>query len=344
MKVLVTGLGSAGQRHVRNLRALYGRDVDILAYRVRALPHVLTDAATMAAGATVEQTYGIRSFSRLADALAEQPAVAIVSNPTTCHLPTALAAARAGCHLLIEKPLADTMEGIDELTALVERQGLVATVGYQLRFHPALVRARALLGQGAIGELQSVHAEFTEYLPDAHPYEDYRQSYAARADLGGGVILCYIHEFDYLTWWLGLPRQVSTTGGRLGDLEIDVEDTATTTMAYRLGTRDVAVEVHQSFLGRPGSRTCRLSGDAGVIDMDLNAPSVTLTRDDGATDRQGFDGFNRNQMFVDELSHFITAVAGGHAPMVPLREAAASLRVALAARESLRSGQAVALS
>ncbi len=344
MKVLIAGLGSVGQRHARNLRALCGAGVEILAYRVRGLPQVITDTMTLDDTVAVEAACGIRSFASLDQALAERPDAVMVCNPNSRHLQTAMAAAHAGCHLFIEKPLSHTVDGVEELIAVVERQRLVATVGYQLRFHPALARARALLCQGAVGPLRSVRAEFGEYLPMAHPYEDYRQSYAARADLGGGVILCYSHEFDYLTWWLGLPQRVTTTGGRLGQLEIDVEDTAITVMDYRFADRDVVVELHQSFLTRPPARTCRIEGDHGVIEVDLNAPSLTMTTAAGGVEQQAFDGFRRNQLFVDELSHFMTAMAGGHAPMVPLREAARSLRVALAARESLALGQAVTLS
>jgi predicted dehydrogenase len=345
VKVLVAGLGSIGQRHVRNLRQLLGRDVEILAYRVRRLPHVITSHMTLDDSRSVEERYSVRSFDDFNQALAERPDAVLVCNPSSEHMPTALAAARVGCHLLVEKPLADSYEHVDELAATVDRHQRVATIGYQLRFHPALRRLRQLLAEGVIGRTVAVRAEMGEYLPAAHPYEDYRQSYAARAELGGGVIFCFIHEFDYLYWLFGRPRRLFTVGGRLGQLEIDVEDTAHTVMECFVDGRPVPVHVQQSFLQRPASRTCEVMGEAGLIRVDLNAPLLTVMSPDGAiVAREAFGGFERNDLFVDELRHFLDAVAGAHGAAVPIAEAAISLRMALAARESLRTGEAVSLS
>lgn len=344
MKVLVAGLGSIGQRHVRNLRALLGAEVEILAYRARGLSHVITDRMEIEAGRTVDERYRLRSFTCLDAALAQHPDAAIVCNPSSLHVRTARAVVEAGCHVLIEKPLSDASDGIDELMELSEQKSLVAAVGYQMRFHPALLRLRALLRGRAIGRVLAVRAEMAEYLPDAHPYEDYRDSYAARSDLGGGVVLCYIHEFDYLQWLFGAPRRIFTVGGRLGDLDIDVEDTAVSSLACIVDDRPVPVQVHQSFVQRPRSRTCVVMGDAGAIHLDLNAPSLTRTDRAGIiVEQEPFSGFERNQLFMDELKHFLACVAGDETPAVPLREAAPSLRMALAARESLRTGLAVAL-
>jgi len=342
MKVAIAGLGSIGQRHARNLRRLLGARLELLAYRTRGFPHVITDQMTIAEGQTVETAYGVRVFDNLDALLAEQPVALLVCNPTSLHLPTALAAARAGCHLLIEKPLSDSYDGVDDLIALIEQRGLVAAVGYQMRCHPALIRLRTLISQGAVGRVVSVRAEMGEYLPDAHPYEDYRQSYAARADLGGGVIRCFIHEFDYVQWLFGPARHVITVGGRLGDLEIDVEDTATTDMQCCVNGHPVSVQVHQSFVQRARSRTCVVTGDAGAIHVDLNAPTLTWTDAAGrVVEQSGFAGFARNHLFVSELTRFLATIAGDGPPPASVHEAALSLRVALAARASLASGQRV---
>lgn len=342
MRILVVGLGSIGQRHVRNLRALRGADVEILAFRARGRPQVITDRMEIAAGRRVAEFYNLREFSHLDEALARQPDAVIVCNPSSLHAATAARALQAGCHVLIEKPLADSYEGIDALIALAESQRLVAAVGYQLRFHPALQTLRTLLCRKAIGRVLSVRAEMGEFLPDAHPYEDYRESYAARADLGGGAILCFIHEFDYVQWLFGAPPRLFTVGGRLGDLDIDVEDTAVTSMECVGDGRPVPVQVNQSFLQRPRSRTCVVNGDAGAIQVDLNSPSLTRTDRAGhIVQRESFVGFDRNQLFLDELRHFLACIAGDATPQVPLAEGARSLRLALAARQSLRTGQVV---
>jgi len=343
VKVLIAGLGSIGQRHARNLRALFGNGVEILAHRVRGLPHVITETMTIEPDGVVEDRYGIRSFAHLDDALAEHPVAAIICNPTSAHVEAALAAVRAGCHVLIEKPLSHAMHGVDELMSLAEEQGVVAAVGYQMRFHPALVRLRELLCRRAVGPVRSVRAEWQEYLPDAHPYEDYRHSYAARADLGGGVILCYIHELDYLTWLFGMPRRISTTGGRSGALDCDVEDTAVCLIEHDVDGRVVPVELRLSFAARPRVRRCEIHGAEGTIHVDLEAPSIEVARPGAVADRIAFPSFSRNQPFLDELRHFFAAIDGSHPPSAPLPDAVRSLRVALAARESLATGEGVEL-
>lgn len=340
MKVLIAGMGSIGQRHARNLRTLLGDDVELLAYRRGDSDLVINDDMTIDSGTTIEHRYGVRVFREWAEALAQRPDAVFVCNPTSLHAATAIAALEAGCHVFVEKPVAHREEDVDLMLALAERHQRVVAVGFQMRCHPALQRARYLLHQGAIGHVTSVRAEFGEYLPNAHPYEDYRTSYAAREDLGGGVILCFIHEFDYLCWLFGTPGRVSTTGGTLGDLEIDVEDTAVTTMGYCLEGRAVEMALHQSFLQRSPSRTCEITGERGTIRIDLRASSIQV---DGATSERQTFPIRRNELFLQELRDYLAAISGRVAPIVTLAEAAQSLKVALAAKRSLATGQPVAL-
>ena len=126
----------------------------------------------------------------------------------------------------MEKPLSNSMVGVKALLAEACRTRRVCYVGYQLRFHPAICRLRDALQNGAIGRVVAVRAFIGEYLPNFHRYEDYRSTYAARHDLGGGVVLSQIHELDYLSLLFGMPRRLFAIGGHLSDLEIDVEDVA----------------------------------------------------------------------------------------------------------------------
>jgi predicted dehydrogenase len=340
MRVLVVGLGGIGQRHVRNLRARLSDKVEILAYRARRQSPVLTDGLEVEAGADLASKYAIREFSELEAALAEQPSAAFICNPSALHLPVALAAAEAGCHLLIEKPLSDRKDGVDALIETVDRNGLCALVAYQLRFHPALRLVHNRLSAGAVGPIVALNAQIGEYLPGWHRYEDYRGMYASRRDLGGGVILSQIHEFDYLYWFLGLPSRVFALGGKRSSLEIDVEDTVSTLMDFH-GT---PVHLHQDYIQRPPARSLQVIGDAGKIVADLITPAVQVFGTDGAVvESHRFEGFLRNSMFMDELTHFLECVSGRAEPIVNLRDGAASLRMALAARESLETGRVVDL-
>jgi predicted dehydrogenase len=339
----VVGLGAIGQRHVRNLRALLGTGVDILAYRVRRLPHVVTPTLETVPDSSVEIEYAIRVFARLEDALAEGPAVAFICNPTSLHVPAAMACARAGCDLFIEKPVSHDLAGLRELMDEVRRGDRIAMVGYQLRFHPCFRALEQLIGERSVGSLLSVRAIVGEYLPGWHPYEDYRGMYAARADLGGGVILTQIHEFDYLYALFGLPRRLFAIGGHLSHLEIDVEDVASTLMEFSVDGAVLPVHLQQDYLQRPVSRSCEVLGSRGKVVMDL--PSLSLTRydGDGVGERRNWETWNRNDAFQDELRHFLECVRERRKPMADLGDGLASLRMALAAKESMAAGRVIEL-
>ncbi len=345
MKLLVVGLGGIGQRHVRNLRRLCGDDLEITACRTRGLARVLTDTLEVDAEAGLASTYRLTETHDLDRALADGPDAVLVCNPTSLHISTALAAARAGSHLFVEKPLSDRWNGVDELIDVVERQRLAGAVGYQMRFHPCLRRLRELLDANAVGRVIAVHALVGEFLPDWHTYEDYRDLYASRRDLGGGVILTQIHELDYLIWLFGMPRRTFALGGHLSRLELDVEDTASLLLECVAGDTIIPVYVHQDYVMQPPTRTCQVIGEGGRIDVNLRANTLQLIDASGqAGESVSFPEFQRNDMFMDEMSHFLARVRGEAAPIVTLAEGARSLRVALAARESIDRRDVVTLS
>jgi len=336
MKILIIGLGGIGQRHVRNLRDLLGDSVDILAYRVRRLSQVVTPALQADRTRDVEREYNVRAFDSLEAALAESPDIAFITNPSSLHIPAALTCARAGCDLFLEKPLSNSLEGIAELMEEVTKRSLVAMVGYQLRFHPALRALSEIVKSGVLGRLLAVRATVGEYLPGWHPYEDYRNMYASRASLGGGVVLSQIHEFDYLYSLFGPPRRLFSLGGHHSGLEIDVEDAASTLMECEFGGRCLPVHLQQDYLQCPASRECEVIGDAGKCIMDLAGLELVRYGSNGTMEvSQRWEGFDRNQLFLDQTRHFLECVEARRKPVVDLADGIWSLRIALAAKESI---------
>src|SRR5271166_348249 len=158
MKALILGLGGIGQRHARNLRALCGDAIELCAYRVRGRPHVLTSQLAEDHTKRVAEEFGIRLFRDLQSALDARPQIAFITNPTSLHIESALACAKAGCDLFIEKPLSHSLEMVQTLIEQVEHRQLIAMVGYQLRFHPCLERFSQIVESGALGRLLMVRA------------------------------------------------------------------------------------------------------------------------------------------------------------------------------------------
>jgi predicted dehydrogenase len=344
MKVLFCGLGSIGQRHLRNLRGLMGDELEVLAYRQTRHVPLLTGAMTSQADGDLESAYSIRSFDNLEDALHEHPSVAFITNPNTLHVPTAHAAARAGCHLFIEKPLSHSLDGVRELIETVESKKLVAFVAYQFRFHPGLKLVKSLVEKGQLGNLVSAHIVNGEYLPDWHPYEDYHDTHPARRELGGGCLNIQTHELDYAHWLFGLPRRVYACGGHLSSLEVDVEDSVSILMSCGESESPLPVHIHLDYLQRPPQRRCEVVGDEGKAIFDYYANRVDVfDTATGERETHAPDHFERNEMFVDELEHFLHCVRGEETPVVDLREGLKSLQISAAAAESLRTGAAVSV-
>jgi len=345
LTVLFAGLGSIGQRHLRNLLAVSPQPPRILAYRTRRDDRIFTDDLRVEAPAGLEQRYHIETFTDLAMALRQKPDIAFVTNPTSRHLEVAHAAVQAGCHLFLEKPVSHEWAGVETLLAALEQSGRVGYVGYQFRFHPAFIKISEWLKAGRLGQVAAVRAEVGEYMPDFHKYEDYRGTYPARAELGGGVVLCQIHEYDLLYALFGSPDEVYAVGGRASRLEIDVEDTAQVLFRYRRkDNADLAAQVHQDFLQRPPRRNFQIIGDGGSVVWDYLGKTLQITGADGAiVVKEDYTDLPRNHLFLSEMRHFLACVEDREQPQVSLRDGVQSLRMALAVKQSMSIRKAVTL-
>lgn len=327
MKFMIAGLGSIGRRHLRNLSSLGERDIILYRTHKATLPD--------------EELAGFLTVTNLAEALAQRPDAVIVANPTALHLEVAIPAAEAGCHLLMEKPLSHSMEGIDLLRKAVNTGKGQVVIGFQFRFHPGLKQVAGLLGQGAIGRPLSVRVHWGEYLPNWHPWEDYRQGYAARPDLGGGVILTLCHPLDYLRWLVGEIREVFAFGGHLSDLELAVEDTVEISLQFSSG---VIGSVHLDYHQRPPVHTLEIIGTRGTIRWDNADGAVQFSQAGSAWEVIPAPiGFERNWMFLEEMRHFIAVCQGLAEPVCTLEDGIRALQVALAAHQSIELGAKVSL-
>lgn len=317
--ILISGLGSIGRRHLRNLRACGYND--ILLYR--------TGRSTL----PDDELEGIPAVYDYEEALAQQPRAVIVANPTAAHLETALPASRAGCYLFLEKPISHNLEGIDELQREVNERGLTVLVGFQFRYHPALRQIKAWLEEGAIGPVVSAQVHWGEYLPAWHPWEDYRKSYSARADLGGGVVLTLCHPFDYLRWLLGEVTAVSAMMGTQSGLQLNVEDTACVTLRFKSGALG---QVYLDYAQRPPSHTLHIVGQAGRITWDAadNDAHCYRAEAEGWEVFSPGDAFERNTMFLEEMRHFLDCLEGKEQPCCTLHDGVRALEIVLAAKQS----------
>lgn len=247
-RVLVIGYGSIGARHARILVGL-GCHTAVVSRREVDFP---------------------LTYICLADALlAEHPDYVVIANETSQHHDSLLALAQLGYTgtVLVEKPLFSNLE---ELPLLPFNEVYVA---YNLRFHPIIQRVKSML-EGE--KILSVQVYVGQYLPDWRPASDYRISYSASVEQGGGVLRDLSHELDYLTWILGGWERVSALGGHFSELEITSDDI----FALMLATPRCPVLMLQlNYLDRLARRTVLINTSKHTIEADLIKGTITIDAD-----------------------------------------------------------------
>lgn len=315
MKFLIAGLGSAGRRHLHNLMRL--GEQDIILYRT--FKSTLPDDE-------------LRRFPVETDihaAIKHCPEAVIISNPTACHLDVAVPAAQAGCHLLIEKPISHTLHGLEQLRESLQAGGGRAMIGYHFRFHPLFRLTKRLLNEGRIGRPLTVHAHYGDYLPGWHPWEDFRYGYSARGDLGGGITGTLSHPIDYLLWFFGEGKLLWKVESKISDLDIDVNDTAELGIRFACG---MIGSIHLNYYQRLPAHHFEIVGTDGTIkwnssDDMLHIYSATAEAMETIAAPENFE---RNSMFLSEMSHFLQMIRGDAEPCCGLDEGERVLKLAFA--------------
>jgi len=257
----IIGLGSIGRRHARLLASLVA-GVRIHAYRTRK-------------GALLEAPPGVVDEDREAF-FSSRFDLVIIANPSALHLQTLreVVEARLAPTILVEKPFCLPDE-VAEATALVARSGSSILPGNCLRFHPAIALLKATLESGDLGNVVECHAHFGTYMPGWHPYEDYRATYAARRDLGGGVLMTSIHELDLVHHLFGDGRVVAAYVGRLALPDIDVEDSAHLLLSL---SRCRLANISLNFFERPADRFLKVIFERGVWSWRFGEAAVAHVR------------------------------------------------------------------
>jgi len=321
-RILVSGAGSIGRRHLKNLHALGVKNLAC------ADPH-----CDPASEAQVQEQTGAKCFSDFGEALtAFKPTIVFVCSPTILHVEQALAAARAGCHLFIEKPLSHTLKGIEALEKEVERKKLTTMVACNMRFHPGPEQIKKLLTERRIGEVLAARIHTGSFLPSWQPNRDYKVRYSADP-LQGGAILDCIHEIDLALWFFGAAKLAGAALLPATSIGLSVEGLAEIILHHDTGA---VASIHLNFLQRNNRRSCEVVGTEGTIEWDVHTSQVNVYDGDGALAESIplSMGWEDHPAYELEIEHFLQAVANETAPTCSLADGRAALEIALAAREA----------
>lgn len=303
LDVLVIGAGSIGSRHARNLSSLGAR--------------VQVTDVDLGRAASVEGAVA-RSFDL--DDLGSPDAI-VIASPTRFHATHLRAALATGARVLVEKPFALPDDDLDDLVGACDGRVMV---GYNLRLHEPLVRLAATLAHGRAGGLLAARLWFGSWLPDWRPNVDYRETYSARRDLGGGVLLDAIHELDEAIWLWGTDLAVvGAVVDRVGPLDIDVEDTVRALLRTRSGA---PVDIALDYLSRRYRRGIEVTGTEATIRYDWATSDLTIETAQ-QTHREQI-ATPVSQSYEREAERFVQFVREGTAPPVDAAGGAASVKLA----------------
>ena len=289
MKIAFMGLGSIAKRHIKNLAEIL-TDRGII-FSIDVFRHNGGEIDDMEIKTIVAKVY---KEKELVD---HRYDIIFITNPTSLHFETINKCAKQAKNLFIEKPVFDsTNVDVEELHL---QEGAVYYVACPLRYTAVLQYVKENVD---LNEVFSVRAISSSYLPDWRPGIDYRTTYSAKKELGGGVAIDLIHEWDYLTAFFGFPQKVYGIERKVSALEITSNDIATYIGVYK----DMIVELHLDYFGRKTTRQMVLYTKDETIVADLTESKVTYEKA-GKTVSLTED---RNAFQKRELCHFLDMVAG----------------------------------
>lgn len=291
LRVIVVGLGSIGNRHLKNLIALGVKNIGIVR-RSNPNPQFSVDPT-------------IPIFRTAEEAISFHPDVAIICNPTHLHATTASMFLTAGSAVLVEKPLSAQVSVAEEsLAKQCDASPIPCRMAYCMRFHPAYQLAKEFLDKKSLGKCLYAKAWFESYLPAWHPWENYKTSYAARLDLGGGVSHTLDHELDFLSWVLGKPSELAGFTSNTGVLDIEAEEVAAYNLRHNSSTLS---QILVSYCRRPGSRGYEFVFEQGTLSFRMEESEVKVHKFGEQTSEVvlKLNGYDINQMYMDMLKEFL---------------------------------------
>lgn len=297
-RFFIVGLGSMGKRRIRNLFA--NGEKDIVGFDIRK------DRNTEA-----KEKYGIATLSDFADLSPKEFDAFIISASPDAHGEYIRYALKHKKHFFVEHPTSD--DGYTEI--LASKNSIVKAPSCTFLFNPAVTLMKRILSEGRIGKILAFQYHMGQYLPDWHPWEDYRSVYFSKKETGA----CR-EMFCFELIWLNhlMDSRVKTLSGsiaKLSDLDMDADDVVTAALAYENSVRGtLLIDV----LARKPFRTLRILGSEGVLDWerfeycvkiftvkDKKTETIPVLR---GTPEKGY--VNEEEMYIEEMKVFLDAIRG----------------------------------
>ena len=333
MKILFVGLGSIGQRHLRNVKKFYP-NTKLSAYRILNRKIILDNKNKLQRD-NLNKKYNIRVFKNFKESLKDKPDAIFICNPTSMHIKYALIAARNKINIYVDKPLSDKMTGVTKLYNLVKKNKIIFMIGYQMRFLESLNYVKSIVDKKILGRLCGANIYNGEFLPDMHKYENYRKTTMAMKKLGGGVINSQIHELDYCVYLFGNPKTIYANGGKFSNFNIDVEDYVNSNMSFE--NDNITVNLNLDFFQKPPIRKMFITGTKASLEWNYYKNEVYINYYfSNKQVKKKFGKFNRNEMFEEQIKYFYNLIRNKKRKNISdLYNGIISLKLSLKIKESI---------
>lgn len=284
--IAFVGLGSIGKRHLKNLTEILlnrGDSFTIDAYRYSDSTTLPPDIKSL-----------LSNEYLLSNPLPNNAVydIVFVTNPTSKHWDTVQKFKNHTRSFFIEKPVFDKTD--IEKNLLADLSNILCYIACPLRYNPVIQHIKNNIN---CHNVYAARAISSSYLPDWRPDTDYRQCYSAHRDMGGGVGIDLIHEWDYLTLLFGIPQKTFSIQEKISHLEIDSDDIA----LYIAKAHNTMIELHLDYFGRKSMRILDLFMPDDTIHCDIQNGSIEYLK----SGKTIIFEKERNNFQVCELEHFL---------------------------------------
>ena len=311
MNILIIGLGSIGQRHLRNLKIIEPKSNFYAIRSKRKNPAPLLDNSNKAIKGDIKKKYSLSYFKSLAEIRKKKIKIdcAFVCTPSSVHVSQVINLLNYNIPCFIEKPLGSSINNLVKLERLFKKKKLITMMGFQLRFNPLIHYLEKIIKKKSpIGKILTINIHHGENIKDFHPYENYKISYAANKKLGGGVILTQIHEIDYFLHLLdGYEIKYSSCiSSKISNLDLDVEDIFSSNFILKKGKDKIFCSMILNFFERPKKRKIYLIGEKGSLEVCFNSLKIFIFKNKKKVVKKF--NFKKNDIFIKEIKYFISKV------------------------------------
>jgi len=340
--VVFWGLGSVGQRHLSNLLKNYPNQLNISAIRHSKNQTVISNGKTIQVE-SLDDYYGMKSFETFQSIEHEPIDMAFICNPSSLHSEIVEKCLNRGINIFVEKPVCTSSGQINSIQRAlgnirIRNSNIVTYTAFQSRFNPLISMVKETISNFELGKPINASFNWGTYLPLHHKYEDYKTGYAARQDLGGGVVMCLCHEIDLICHLLGFPFSVYALEGAKSKLDIPVEDTVNVLMTLDTKSNKIPVNLNLSFTQFFEERYFTILFEEGHLKADLVENVLNIYYNNGKQTTKHFE-IERNDLFVSEIRHFVECVSEKKQTAIPLEEGLGNVKIALSILNSIKSGK-----